>query len=106
MSRLTTKHRCAELGFGIRRDLWGQGLATEAARLIVDFGFQALGLHRVTAGHHPDNRASARVLHRLGMTREGRLRESLLAYGRWRDSIIYSVLEHEWTSEATEEHLQ
>ncbi len=100
--RMTSrKHRSAELGFGIRRDLWGRGLATEAAHLLVDFGFRALGLHRISAGHHPDNVASERVLHRLGMTREGHLRQNLRAHGRWRDPIVYAVLEHEWKGDSS-----
>ncbi len=95
--RITSvRHRSAELGFGLRKDARGQGLATEAAELVVDFGFRVLGLHRITAGHHPDNVASGRLLERLGMKREGRLRENLLSHGTWRDSIVYSVLEHEW----------
>lgn len=95
--RITSeRHRSAELGFGLDHAARGRGLATEAARVIIDFGFQVLGLHRVTAGHHPDNVASRRVVQRLGMKYEGRLRENLLAHGEWRDSLVYAVLEHEW----------
>lgn len=95
--RITSaRHRSAELGFGLRKEARGQGLATEAAQLVVDFGFRVLGLHRITAGHHPDNLASGRLLERLGLQREGRLRENLLSQGVWRDSIVYSVLDHEW----------
>ena len=93
------RHGAAELGFGIRRDLWGRGFGSEAARLLVGFGFRSLGLHRVAAGHHPDNVGSRRVLERLGMTREGHLRQNLLARGRRRDSVVYGVLEHEWPPE-------
>ena len=100
--RITSRrHRSAELGFGLHHEARGRGLATEAARLIIDFGFQALGLHRVSAGHHPDNVASQRVVERLGMKYEGRLRENLIAHGQWRDSLVYAVLEHEWPTAAS-----
>jgi RimJ/RimL family protein N-acetyltransferase len=54
-------------------------------------------LHRVFAYHHPDNLASQRVLEKLGMQREGRLRENLLAHGTWRDSVVWAILDREWT---------
>jgi ribosomal-protein-alanine N-acetyltransferase len=90
-------HRSGELGFGVGRRSWGAGIALEAARLVLRFGFEELRLHRITAGHHPDNAQSRRVIEKLGMTREGRLRENLIAHGQWRDSIVYSMLEGEWT---------
>jgi [ribosomal protein S5]-alanine N-acetyltransferase len=102
MVRLTVSspdHRSGDIGFGVRPDQWGQGIATEAARLLVGFGFDELGLHRVWAVHHPDNAASGRVLQNLGMRREGRLREDMLAHGHWRDSIVYGVLEDEWRAQ-------
>lgn len=90
------QHYSADVGYGVRRDLWGQGLTTEAVDLLVDFGFSVLGLHRIWAHHHPDNVASERVLQKLGMTKEGRLRHNMLAHGDWRDSNLYAVLEQDW----------
>jgi RimJ/RimL family protein N-acetyltransferase len=86
----------ADIGYLLRRDCWGSGLGTEIAGLLVGFGFRQLGVHRVWAGHHPDNPASGRVLEKVGMIREGRMREHMFARGVWRDSITYSILEHEW----------
>jgi ribosomal-protein-alanine N-acetyltransferase len=91
------EHRGADIGFGLRRDRWNQGFATEAATLLVDFGFRRLGLHRVFAYHHPGNVASGRVMTKLGMQREGLLRENVLNHdGTWRDSVLYSILEQDW----------
>lgn len=93
------EHRCADVGYGLRRDRWNQGIATESATLLVDFGFRVLGLHRVFAYHHPGNVASGRVMTKLGMQREGQLRENVLGHdGKWRDSIVYGILQHEWHS--------
>jgi [ribosomal protein S5]-alanine N-acetyltransferase len=57
-----------ELGYHLRRDLWGQGLATEAARACRDYGFDRLGLDRLISLIHPDNIASRRVAEKNGMT--------------------------------------
>jgi RimJ/RimL family protein N-acetyltransferase/uncharacterized damage-inducible protein DinB len=94
------EHLTGDIGYGIRRDLWGRGLTTEAVRLLVDFGFRQLGLHRIFAYHHPENVASGRVLQKVGMTKEGQLRHNMLAHGQWRDSVVYAVLEDEWPVEA------
>lgn len=87
------EHRIADLGYALRRDAWGQGLATEAARALVEFGFRTLGMHRIWATCHVDNARSARVLEKAGMRREGRLREDVLKGGAWRDSWLYAVVE-------------
>ena len=92
----SAQNREGDLGYGLRLDRAGQGITTEAAALLLGFGFETLGLHRVFAYHHPDNRASERVMEKLGMQREGRLRENLFEHDTWRDSVVHSVLEHEW----------
>jgi RimJ/RimL family protein N-acetyltransferase len=56
-----------EIGWRLRRDCWGQGLASEAARELARFAFEDLGAPLVTAIRHPDNLASQRVMERLGM---------------------------------------
>lgn len=57
-----------ELGYHVRRDLWGQGLATEAAQACRDYGFERLGRDRLISLIHPDNIASRRVAEKNGMT--------------------------------------
>ena len=89
-------HGAGDLGYGVRRDLWGHGIATDAAALLLSFGFGTLGLHRIFAVHHPDNGASGRVLQKLGMRFEGRHRDHMYAHGEWRDSLAYAILEPEW----------
>lgn len=89
-------HRDASLGYILRRDLWGRGLVTEAARALVGFGFARLEFHRVWATCAVDNVGSRRVLEKLGMTREAHLRQHLWVRGRWRDSYLYAILEQEW----------
>jgi RimJ/RimL family protein N-acetyltransferase len=59
-----------EIGWRLTRAAWGRGLATEAARAALGFGFLELGLHEIVAITVPDNEASQRVMTRLGMTRD------------------------------------
>jgi RimJ/RimL family protein N-acetyltransferase len=89
-------HRRADIGYVLRRDRWGRGYATEAAQLLVDFGFKDLGLYRIWATSHPDNPASSRVLEKIGMAFEGRIRGHMFVKGAWRDSLAYAILEPEW----------
>jgi [ribosomal protein S5]-alanine N-acetyltransferase len=51
-----------EVGFHLTRRCWGNGYATEAARGALDYAWQRLGLPKVYAGHHPDNRVSRHIL--------------------------------------------
>ncbi len=55
-----------ELGFHLRPKYWGQGLAPEAARAVIDFAFETIGAKGLSAGHHPENAASRKVLEKLG----------------------------------------
>ena len=90
--------RQANIGYEIAPGYWGEGYATEAARAMVAFGFGELRLHRIWARCVAENAASYRVLEKVGMRREGRLREEEWMKGRWWDTLAYSILEHEWRS--------
>jgi RimJ/RimL family protein N-acetyltransferase len=82
----------AEIGYELAPNEWGHGYATEAARAILRFGFEELGLHRVGAWTVADNTASARVLEKLGMTLEGRLRDYHRYKGRYWDVLMYGMI--------------
>ena len=88
-------HR-AELGFSLARERQGQGLASEAARRAVDFGFDVLGLERIEADVDPRNGASCRLVERLGFQREGLLRNRWRVGGEFADSILYGLLRNEY----------
>jgi len=62
-----------EIFYGLAKDYRGRGLATEAARAVMDYGFDSIGLDRIVAVADPDNIASVRVLEKLGMKFERRL---------------------------------
>ena len=70
-----------ELSYGFRRDRWGRGYATEAARACVDYGFERMGVPRIVADVDPSNVASVRVLEKCGFVRAG----------MWFDNLLYEV---------------
>ena len=88
--------REGDIGYCLNRSYWRKGYGTEVARAMVSFGFATLALHRVTGRCDPANIASSRVLANAGMTLEGRLREDFPVRGKWCDTMIYGILDHEW----------
>lgn len=92
----SAEDRAGWIGYCLNRAFWRQGYGTEAARLLLALGFEELGLHRIFATCDTENVASARVLQKIGMVREGRLREHQQIRGRWRDSHLYAILDREW----------
>jgi ribosomal-protein-alanine N-acetyltransferase len=93
---IESEHCEAELGFWIGVQYWRQGYATEAARAAVAFGFKQLGLNRIYAYHMVRNPASGRVLAKVGMRPEGRLRQRVRKWGVFEDVILMAALRQEW----------
>lgn len=88
--------RQCDIGFTIAPRYQGHGYATEAAGTLVSYLFAARGKHRIAATCDARNTASAAVLERLGMRREGHLRQSTWAKGEWTDDLLYALLQAEW----------
>lgn len=86
----------AEIGYILHPEAQGQGIATEAARAMLAFGFEDVGLHRIYARCDARNTASARVMQRLGMRQEAHFREHTHVKGRWDEELICAVLDREW----------
>ena len=89
---MDAKHRKAEVGFVLARAYHNQGIMTEALKKVLHFALGELGLNRVEGFCAVDNPASAAVMDKAGMTREGRLREYLFQKGAFRDFYVYSKL--------------
>lgn len=90
----------AEIGFELATPFWGRGLATEMGRKMLWLGFDCLGLHRMQAHCLSDNIRSRRVLERIGMQLEGRLRERHLLKGLYVDELWFGILKSEWADDA------
>lgn len=103
MLRLSAQHgpdhppSIAELGWVFSPEHGGRGLATEAARALVDLAFATYPLHRLMAQLDPRNTASARLCERIGMRREAHTREDFPDRdGGWSDTAVYGLLRREW----------
>jgi RimJ/RimL family protein N-acetyltransferase len=90
----------ADIGYELAPEHWGHGYATEAAGAVLRFGFEVLEVHRVSAWCVADNAASVRVLEKLGLREEGRLREKSHYKGRWWDHLLFAILAEEWQAQA------
>jgi RimJ/RimL family protein N-acetyltransferase len=90
------QNRQGEIGFGVARSHWRLGYATEMAQALLRIGFGPLGLHRLFAQCAPENAPSIRVMQKLGMAREGILRDIGHARGRWWSSAIYAIIDREY----------
>jgi RimJ/RimL family protein N-acetyltransferase len=89
-------HQQAEIGYTVGFEHWRKGFATEAARAIVQFGFEVLDMHRIYAEVISANQASVRVLEKIGMRREAELCENAHFSGRWWNTYLYAMLAHEY----------
>ena len=78
------------------KEYWGKGFATEASLLIVNYGFNELNLHKITAGAFSPNRASIRVLEKVGFQFELTKKKENYIDGKFVDSEEYSILIQEW----------
>jgi RimJ/RimL family protein N-acetyltransferase len=92
------RDRRAELGYWLAASAWGKGYATEAAAAAIDFGFRDLALARVYAQVLAGNRASLRVLDKLGMVNEGIKRQHISKAQLLHDVVLYGLLRDEWSA--------
>ncbi len=95
---IDTDNRKGEIGYVINPDFKGRGYATEAARAVIDFGFDVLSLNRIEAKFMQGNDSSLRVMQKLGMTFEGYMREAMYVKGRYRTIGQCAILASEYES--------
>ena len=93
--RIDRAARVGEVGYGLSRAHWGQGLTPEAAQAVVDWGFRTYELAEVLARHDVDNERSARVLEKIGMLRDGPAREETTGAKR-RMVVTHRLSRGEW----------
>jgi ribosomal-protein-alanine N-acetyltransferase len=86
----------AEWGFAIGSAFWGTGVFQEGAQLVVEFAFDALGVHRLEARAAVQNGRGNGALQKLGAVQEAVLRKSFLHNGKYLDQVLYTILEEDW----------
>jgi RimJ/RimL family protein N-acetyltransferase len=95
------KDHLATFGIAIgEKDYWNKGYGTEACRLIVNYGFKQLNLHRISSTAYSFNERSIRMHLRIGFREEGRQREVAFKNGKYCDKVIFGILREEWAESA------
>lgn len=95
-------HDAAEIGYVLNPDYRGQGIAPEAVRAVLTFGFERLALHRIEARFMQGNEASLRVMEKVGMRFEGYRREAMMVKGSYRTIGYCSILHDEYAALSVE----
>lgn len=80
------------LGYYLDQAQNGHGYTTEAVRLVVEYAFQVLGLHRVEAGVMPHNIGSRKVLEKAGFEKEGLSKKNVLINRKWEDHLHFAIV--------------
>jgi ribosomal-protein-alanine N-acetyltransferase len=93
---VTPAHDRGEIGYWMGVPYWSRGYVTEAARAVVGWAFEELGLKRVFAQHFTRNPASGRVMQKIGMKHEGSLRQHDKKWDQYVDVEVYGILRDEW----------
>lgn len=106
LAPIDVANRSARLGIGILDPArLGQGLGTEAIRLALAYGFDCLGLHRVSLTVLAENSRAIAAYTRCGFVVEGRFRDSLLRDGTWHDDLSMAILRPQWEAQCAAEQV-
>ncbi|EON72586.1 GNAT family N-acetyltransferase [Lysinibacillus sphaericus] len=81
-----------ELAYWIGEPYWGNGYATEAAQAILQFAFKEKKLHKVFARYFSSNPASGKVMEKIGMEKEGTLKDHVMKDGKYEDLVYYGII--------------
>ncbi|MBB4826308.1 RimJ/RimL family protein N-acetyltransferase [Sporosarcina luteola] len=81
-----------EIAYWIGEEYWGRGYGTEAAKAIIDFAFQEKTLNKVFARYFKTNPASGRIMEKIGMEREGVLKDHVIKDGKYEDLIHFGMI--------------
>ncbi|MHA2393341.1 MAG: GNAT family N-acetyltransferase [Promethearchaeota archaeon] len=77
-------------------EYWGKGIATDASKLVISYGFNELNLNKISARIFDPNKASIRIAEKIGLKRELTLKNEIYIDGTHVDSLNYSILKKEW----------
>ena len=91
--RLMRANARAEIGYALRPEYWGKGIAKEAISALISFAFNKLSVHGIEANVNPANISSKKLLEKLGFKKEAYFRENHLSNGKFTDSEIYCLIE-------------
>ena len=96
MNNIIQEYQRAELGYWVGKPYWGNGYCTEAARVMLRWGFEVLGLNRISATHMTSNPRSGRVMQKIGMTHEGHMRQYGKKWDKYEDGEMWAILRSDY----------
>jgi len=91
-------NKSASIGYWLSEKYQGKGIMTTACKLLIEYGFNTLKLHRIDISHAVGNERSANVIKKLGFIHEGHFRKSELVQGEYVDQEYYGILADEWVN--------
>jgi len=92
-------HKDQDAVFGItigEKGYWGKGYGTEAARLLINYGFNQLNLNRISSIVLSFNERSLKMHQKIGFQEEGRRRKARFKNGQFWDEVLFGILREEW----------
>ena len=97
LNGINSKDHAAMFGIGIgEKDYWSKGYGTEAARLLLNYGFEQLNLYRIFSTALAFNERSLRLHRKVGFKEEGRARQAMFKNGQYHDLVHFGILREEW----------
>lgn len=96
---MSPNNQRAEIGFELNKKHWGQGIASEAVKAVIEYGYSRLNLNRIEAIVDPPNLSSQKLMEKQGFVKEGLLRHYEYNFGKFSDVFMYSLLKEDFKIE-------
>ena len=84
------------MAYFIHKKFWGNGYTAEAAKRVIDFAFENVGLHKIITGCLKENAASEKIMKKCGMIKEAEKIQHIWHEDKWKDRVEYRLLREEW----------
>lgn len=94
--RIDKQNNRGELGYALKKKFWQKGIATEAAKTVINYGFDQMELNTIMANTNPQNKPSQSLLSKLGFIQEAHFRQDYYFDGKYLDSAIYGLIKEDW----------
>jgi RimJ/RimL family protein N-acetyltransferase len=107
LHNINPKDQAAHFGIVIgEKDYWSKGHGSEATRLLIEYGFKQLNLHRISSSVFAFNERSIRMHKKVGFKEEGRLRQADFKNGHFHDRVMFGLLRDEWNVSSNPGHVE
>jgi len=94
--RINKKNNNAEIGYLVGKEFRNRGYATEAARLLLDYGFKKFKFHKIYLCCAKENKVSKKVIKKLGAKKEALLKQDIFVGNKYHDNLVHSIFRKDW----------